>query len=992
MYDRMATSIAQNPSSTGRALASIILQCVSCAFRRISVAELSQAIKDDLSEVLDFQQSIVDLCGGFVVIDNGGNAALIHQTAREYLLGDDDRPFRIEREAAHQQIFLSCMQCLMSSGLRGKLSRNSKPEFLDYAATWWSSHLSHIPVTSVEAAGTLNKFLSGHWVLIWIHVLATSGQLRGLVQASKHLSKYATKLKERDVGQYDGGKHMQLQLLESWAVDYVRIVGKFGTSLRRSPDSIYKLIPPFCPRNTAIYQQFGKMEARNLKVSGQSTEDWDDLLARLSLGFGIYASSITAAGAQIAVLATSGMVFIFEASTFEESTVSPIRHGERVYRMEMSSSGTLLATYGFKTTKLWEVSTGTCKLAVDNVNSRPRPLAMLMTNNNTELLVGADDRRIRSLNLTEASPKWQDVVELEEPELGGHFLNSSSYMALNDDGSLIAVAYRGHPLSAWETDGPVHLGHCWRQRKELARGEVIDAVWHPYNPEVFGLYIEGVVFHWCPYEGDVDEFVTGASRLAISNDGNLLATGDVHGIVKIYNTSDFSSLYQLATQDSVLGLTFSPDSRRFYDLRGYYGNAWEPSVLTRYAEHGGKRLEHDDETTSLAQSSTVAVSYSQKVQPITVLAGSPRGRFYCSGTEYGNVRVLDVHSNKSLELHVSKSFLSIEQLAWSEDGRYVCFSDSSKKIFVTSIITAASDSEITAEVQSEISVKGHTKGPILQLLFSPDSRQLLICTSFSLCTVDLGSVSVTNSVEWATDKSKWIPHPQDISLIFRVTPCCMNTLNWDLKELQRCDYEVPAAQDGKNSMEYSSNEAAVDRVLATQDKKRLLVQLSCSSQQSKEKVFLCFKVPSPSTLASANLDSCETITAAPTRLPRSISSQIATALSFLSQDRLIYLSKKFSICSWRLQTSSESIRPTVLTRFSSDAVITASSSERSSPDRRHSHNPSGYPENPMKELFMLPGDWIGRDCLALCYIWGAEESLMVPRNGEVALVCAAALA
>ena len=501
LYDRMATLVAENPTST-RALALTVLQCISCSFQTMTVAELSQAINDDISGVLDFQQSIVDLCGGFATIDNGGNVALVHQTAREYLLGNEDGPFQVDHNTAHQQMFLSCMRCLMSTGLRGKVNRNSKPEFLDYSATWWSSHLLHTSLMHGQVAEVLVRFLTGHWVLTWIHVLAANGQIRKLVQASEHLSRYSAKWKKLDIVQGDPSTHIiQQQLLETWAVDCMKIVGKFGTSLRRNPECIYKLIPPFCPPNSAIYQQFGKAEIRSLMISGQSNENWDDSLARLSLGFGTYASSISAAGTQIAVLATSGVISIFDSSTFEESTVSPIQHGERVYRMELSTTGTLLVTYGFRTTKLWDVRTGKCKFSIQNIESRPRPLAMLITNNNTLLLVGTDDRQIRALDLTDSSPNWQHVAELEEPELDGHFLNSASYMAVNNDGSLVAVAYRGHPLSAWEIDGPVHIGHCWRQREELTRGQVIDAVWHPYNPEVLGLYIEGVVFKWCPYEG-----------------------------------------------------------------------------------------------------------------------------------------------------------------------------------------------------------------------------------------------------------------------------------------------------------------------------------------------------------------------------------------------------------------------------------------------------------------------------------------------------------
>ncbi|KAI9665515.1 MAG: hypothetical protein M1831_001657 [Alyxoria varia] len=681
-YGRMASSIAQNPSVTDRALASTVLQYATCSLRVLTVAELSQALHAEASRIMDFQRSLVDLSGGFVVIDNSGNVSMIHQTAREYLLRSNDRPFHVERDAAHKQLFLDCMQCLTTTGLRAKIKVNQKPEFLDYAANSWCFHLKATPPNCKEVDETLSKFLTGHWVLTWIQVLATNGQLRVLIRASKHLSKYSARWKEEAVAQDDIATQ---KLIGSWAEDFVKIVGKFSTVLRQNPESIYKLVPPFCPGNSAIYQQFGKMKDKSLTVSGLSMENWEDSFARISFGFGTYASSISAAGAQIAFLISSGSVVLHDSSIFEEAPASPIKHGERVYRMELNNTGTLLVTYGYSTTKIWDTSTGKCKMSVKNIESRPRPLAMLLTNENTTLIVGTDDRRIRSLDLSHTAPTWQLLAELEEPELEGHFLNSSNHMALSKDGRLIAVAYRGHPLSAWEIEGPMHIGHCWRKREEIARGEVIEAVWHPHYPEVLGLYIEGVVFKWRPYDDDIDEIATGASKLAISRDGSLFATGDVRGTVKVYTASEFCLLYQLASEDAVVGLVFSPDLNRFYDTRGYSGNAWEPSALMRFAEQRGKSTGSRSESESLTQSFTISKSRSQRIDSITVLAGSPIGRLYCCGTEKGAVRLHDRERGQLTDLYMSKSFLSIEQMSWSDDGRYICFSDVSKKIIIMSI-------------------------------------------------------------------------------------------------------------------------------------------------------------------------------------------------------------------------------------------------------------------------------------------------------------------
>lgn len=978
LYDRMASEIADNPSPIATNLATAILHCTTCSLRVLTVAELTQALDEDTSGMLDLEKSIVDLCGGFVVIDNGGNVAMIHQTAREYLLSSDspNRPFQIDRQAAHKQMFLSCMHCLMAPGLRGRVNRNQAPEFLDYASTSWSTHLALASVDSNEVLKVLKRFLTGQWILTWVQVLASSKQLRVLVQASKHLSYYAHKQRQEAI--------MDSELIESWSVDLVKILGKFGTILRRNPEYIYKLISPFCPHSSAIYQLFGKAE-KNLVISGQTNGSWDDSVARISLSFGTFASSISAAGAQVAILASSGNISLFDSAVFEESTISPIKHGERVYRFQLNGSATLLATYGYRTIKIWETATGDCKLSIPNIESKPRPLAMLFTNNSSTLLVGSDDRRIRSLDLTSSYPEWELVAELEEPELEGHFLNSSNHMALSKDGSMIAVAYRGHPLSAWEIDGPVHIGHCWRNREEVARGEVIEGMWHPHSRIVLGLYIEGTVFKWDVYGGAPDELATGASRLAMSMDGNLFATGDVRGRVKIYATADFSPLYQLSAEDNVLSLAFSPDLRRFYDLRGSYANVWEPNALLRFADETGTH-EGGSDTFSLTQGSTESINGPQRVDSITVLAASPVGLLYCYGTEKGRVYLQDTKEGKTIEIYSSKSYLSIEKMSWSGDGRYICFSDSTKKIIIVSII-GEPNKEQRVKMKAMIPMKNIAEGPIQQVLFHLDSSQFLVCASSTIHTVLLESCSVTKSLKLNTAARKWITHPQDQDLLIGLGLDGACLLDWHLAEQQTYyfDYALSPVAPAGVPTAYDT----LDRVLVTHDKKHLLLQISLLSRRSKEKDFLYVPVSAfaaPKGAVKNAEQQGEPIVTSVRNLPAEIVSQIALAISFLPQDRLVFLSKTFSITSWKV--SSTHAVPSLLPSAKSDTSITPGSTALPS----HPPLAKGPPEGLTKELFSLPGDWISRDCLDLCTVWGKERSLLCPRNGEVAVVRCAGLA
>ena len=247
-YDRMASAIARNLSPKNKALASTILECVTCSLRVLTLAELSEALPDDISKTLDFQRSVVDLCCGFVIIDNGNNVAMIHETAREYLLSAQSRPFRVEKDAAHRQIFLGSMESLMAVDLRAKVEGNQQPNFLDYAARLWSSHLASSPPGCGQVREVLKKFLTSDWVLTWIQVLGTSGQLRVLIQASQHLSEYATRLNAYDETRGENNQRVgEYELIRSWSEDLVKVVGKFGKILQQNPESIYEHIAPFCP-------------------------------------------------------------------------------------------------------------------------------------------------------------------------------------------------------------------------------------------------------------------------------------------------------------------------------------------------------------------------------------------------------------------------------------------------------------------------------------------------------------------------------------------------------------------------------------------------------------------------------------------------------------------------------------------------------------------------------------------------------------------------
>lgn len=993
LYDRMAQSVAALPQEVDKRLASNILAWAACALRLLTIEELSLVLEGEVVRPLDLQRSIGDLCGGFVVVDNDGNVAMIHQTAREYLIDEHIRPFSIDRSSAHEQLFLRCMFCLTDLGLRSKMNRRQAPAFLDYAATSWFYHLSNSSGSSPKVFNTLKSFFKSSSVLTWIQYLAQANRLRTLILASTQISQFVLKQKEATAS--------RKSYLELWAIDLIKIVGKFGTNLVRHPESIYKLIPPFCPNESVIYQQYGQKESKALKITGQSSSSWDDSLARLSFGPGIHVISIKAAGDRIAVMSPSGAVIIYYASTCEEN--QRIRHRERVLRMQFNLSGTLLVTYGYLTTKVWEVATGRCIASAQNPIDRPRPHTIVFIDDDAQILVGADDHRIRSLSLTDTATTWRSVADINEQALEETVVNSPTCMALSPDGHNVALGYRGHPLSVWEVEGPELVGHCVRVFDDSTQsnvahawGEVTQLTWHPYTGEVIGLYLEGVVFRWHPYHDETQELHTGANSIVVSQDAKCLAAGDPTGIVKLYSLADFNMVYQFASQDPVFDLCFAPDSRRLYDIRGSYGNVWEPDALLRLSEsaEAPRDTEHRGGT---------ILRHAGKIDPITALASQPNGSVYCCGTETGLTELYESSRTAVVELRTSKSFMSIEHVVWSTDGNYVSFTDLSGKIFVKSVSRLGAGGPWKIEPKLELAINV-TEGAICQVLFHPDSTVLLVYTSSTVNTISIASRSILYSRKMpeATVIYKWINHPTDPGSLLALGPG--KALIWAWSDLMQTNHLTfsSAITTHMGSISHSrisssinlwDSRESIDKVLVTHDKLFILVQSSCpAGQGQKQKETLVFDVsnippatdsrplsagseepeskvrPSPRPLHSSTNSTSSlpeedrTQELRPISLAPELTSQIEIPLAFLSRDRLVFLDQNFWLCSWRLPLPSN----TSTRRPSASGTLDGSTTE-------------------IKRHYFFPSDWISPDSVALCTVM-ADGTVLCPRNGDVAAV------
>ncbi|KAF2431050.1 hypothetical protein EJ08DRAFT_660211 [Tothia fuscella] len=309
------------------------------------------------------------MCGHLVSVHRE-KLVLIHATARQFLLTDTDnaRAF-INGPEAHSHIALTCLKFLSNKQWRPlfqeyfvqppsdtktntqnylSLAEKNHP-FLGYSMIYWTFHVSKSHRNSEELIIVLKTFLH-EYCLSWIEAVALSGNLRYLTRSAQYLNAYAKRLSRRStIDSLEAPQNLKAtenddpKWITLWAIDFIRIVGKFGPSLVLSPSSIYRDIPPFCPRTSMICQNYGESRPGMLSVAGLPTDDWDDCLANVSVGEDGIASKVLATDAYFITLVSSiGRVVIWHAETCEQARTISVN--EYVPSVALNKAGTQLYT------------------------------------------------------------------------------------------------------------------------------------------------------------------------------------------------------------------------------------------------------------------------------------------------------------------------------------------------------------------------------------------------------------------------------------------------------------------------------------------------------------------------------------------------------------------------------------------------------------------------------------------------------------------------
>lgn len=688
LYTRIIETLSQ--AAMSKSLAKAILRWTVCANRPLSTDELRYALQLDINDkIFNLNNVIESACGQLVYIDNHSRARMVHQTAREFLLNlDQSNEFSIRLGEGHERLASVCLKFLYGPEMKAPSSRRpglaqppvKRSAFVDYACTSFYEHIRQTTSANGTILSQLEAFLDSSEVLSWIEYVAQTGNLNHLIRTGKAFNGY---LKRR--AKYTAPLGKEVQRLEAWGTDLIRLVGRFGINLLSSPSSIYALIPPFCPTESALYKQFGSTP-RGISVSGLSTPSWDDRLSCIIYRRAERPAALACNDNTFAVGMSNGTIYLYNLMTCQRTC--QIEHGEAVKVLEFDSSGDRLASGGRHKIKVWDLLTDN---QVWEFQISQQVLTLAFFDTDKTLLATLRDNHIIYFDLSEGCEirvcPWLD-------ERNGEQFRPSrppTKTAVSSELKLLGVNYRGR-LIIWDLEVDSFLGVCGKEESQQYAGHsvtqtsIMDFVFNP-SPNLQLLaaaYQDGSLALFDPIEGITHQVASrvDAQTLASSPDGRTLASGNAFGTIQLFEFETLKILYRLKSDDvGINKMVFSSDSLRFIDIRGPQCNVWGPSILIR-----NEPDEESSDVLSIAPGE-VQITDADDVAFIAAIEYHRSTDSIFCGAEDGSIDVFNASTGRKIQhLCIQTAGIAITFLALCEKNGLLASADLTGKVLVRKIL------------------------------------------------------------------------------------------------------------------------------------------------------------------------------------------------------------------------------------------------------------------------------------------------------------------
>ncbi|KAL1880559.1 hypothetical protein VTK73DRAFT_5572 [Phialemonium thermophilum] len=764
LYSRMVQSIEMD--SRKMPLARSILSWVVLASRALSLDELRCAVWLDMHQRLhNLDKAIPALCGQLVFVDQDGLVHMIHETAREFLLGQCQvSGLGISRREGHTRLGRLLLGYLTSdvltprpTGQRTAKSRwpaktgpatgattqatadPSDAALLGYASRFFSDHVSRGASADDNLMEALCGFLASRNVLFWIEHVAQSKDLDDVTQTAVNLRRYLGK-RAKSVLPPDPSMH----LVEEWVTDLIRVTVKFQGQLLSCPSSIHTLIPPLCPLESVIHRTFARVDVwtSGLVVKGLGTAYWDDCLTRMDFQNGQVAT--VAHGERfLAVGLSAGQISLYDAETLQ--WLRNLHHPGRVRILQFSNDDRHLVSCTAKHIVVWEPKSGT-KVHCFDVRSPPLSVAfpeldeMFCVFQSSELSRwDLDTGECDSISWKEAAyvdramylPSAEVVIPDQPPV-------NAAFHTIADD-VLLAVGYRAHLIVVFSVRNLQVLGQCGA---EANNG--IDAMVFNPNPEIASLVVSYKDGRLClfDYRTMVETFAVPriyAQSVACSPDGRSLVAGSSGGAIDVFEFDQDDDggavlvpIYRVGAGlgYAVRSVTFSRDGLRFVDVRAKQCRVWEPAALVRKNE-----LESRSDSVGIPLPAADATLPSDAREPeiSSSLVASADGRYVIAGRRGGSVSAFSTRTAAEVGvLYRHDNGVNVTAVALAEPSNLVVSADDSGRVLVAKLELSLPSASADPKPAHDNSIAAHVildrrfGSVVVQVLVNPSGDRLLV--------------------------------------------------------------------------------------------------------------------------------------------------------------------------------------------------------------------------------------------------------------------------
>lgn len=840
LYSRILHDMAN--ARFGKDLVRAFLTWTTYAFRPLSVFEIQEPIELDINDRIDdVERAISKCCGNIIFTDTQNKVRLVHSTAREFLSRQNVAPdFMVSKADGHRRLAKVCLEFLIKSSRGaskpGRLGSDpeirtlkhssgeaprpirlgSEPEirhvqrlstsqprpfdehpFTNYACKYVFQHINMVSSTDEQILELLAKFMSSNSVLRWIEFIATHGDLHTVYQAGKTINGLLSRRAKHSPPLGLAKGRQRLKLLERWGGDLVHIITKFSSRLRADPHSIHHLIPPFCPPDSAIRQQFSN-PYRGLNVLGLSRRGWDDCLTTITYAQGMRPNVVAAGPGKFAVgmMNTRGDVKIYGDSIFDESL--QLSHGEPVWRLAFAETGQYLASAGAKIVRIWSTSEGQ---EIANFKLSSLCLALQFSEEDTVLRVATRQNQLIEFDLLGHSFLREEPVswaaDLEETMQ----FRSPTMTALGSAVGLLCVIYRGENIVLWdyledrihdvyekETGSVVAYGSHKLAEGTTTVGSVTFS--HAIDTKLLAAaYTDGDLIVYDTVSGEAIAVAEGVNvnLVSASPDGRTLAGVDSHGNLTLFDFDTLRSLCRIKLDDPVVpkALTFTADSLRLIEIRGQQCRVWEPTVLLRT----DTKDDDNSDTVSITTDPQDVDYYTSKDVSITVLSCAKTQDVVFYGTTEGCVYACNTSGEpQSLLAFMQIRDCPIHILYFDEEASVLTSGDrsglvTSRKLLRRSVSRQHSPWE-ASKPSLELKATDGGQDTLIGAISSARYSRILLSTEKSHTLRDMSSEGhdLVAQIE-GEQEVRWLPHPTRSECVIHISQSRFKLYAWENLQL-----------------------------------------------------------------------------------------------------------------------------------------------------------------------------------------------------------------